>query len=137
MTRCRQSRVDCSKTIPALLIPCEDRIRYRVEITDSDGNSFRVQLSLPLDIAGTDPANSTWSVADEGFLKYRSGGCSGVGAFAEPLDLGLLRGRKEYGVVLYQFTDWVRFVNDSGDGRVAGSWAGSLTPGDITWVLLD
>src|SRR5262245_31154954 len=101
-------------------------MRYRVEISDSDGNSFRVRISLPLDIAGTDPENSTWRVRDEGFLMYRSGGCSMVGAFAEPLTLRFLRGRREYGVALYQFTDWLRFVNDSGDGWVAGSWAVNL-----------
>jgi hypothetical protein len=112
-------------------------MNYKVELSDDDGKNFRINISVPFDIAGTDSENSSWRVETEGFIKFRSGGC-GVGGsgWATPLELRLARGG-QYGVKLTNFTDWMRLVNQSGSGYVYQSWCVGFKPGNMTWVLID
>src|SRR5262245_55761000 len=101
-------------------------MKYLVEISDDNGDSCRIRLSLPLNKARTNPDNSTWHVVDEGCLKYRGGGCQlqgyGVG---QPADLQLARGGT-YGVVFYEFLDGQSWANDSGTGWLFPRWATGL-----------
>jgi hypothetical protein len=50
-------------------------MKYVVEISDIEGLTCRIKLSLPVRKIGTTVENSSWRALDEGFLKYRSGGC--------------------------------------------------------------
>ena len=111
-------------------------MNYKVELTDDDGKSCKVRLSIPWDTAATDTTNSTWSILEEGFVKFRSGGCSAVGGFATPLTLRLKRGN-EYGIELFQFTDRLRLVNSSGEGKIYQPWCLSFKPEHITWALIE
>ncbi len=116
-------------------------MKYIVEISDVKGLSCRVSLSLPLRKVGTTVENSTWKVLDEGFLKYRSGGCeiySSVPGYRANVtgDLYLCFGGY-YGVILYRFTSEWALVNDSGSGEVLQSWVKNCKPGTVGWALLD
>lgn len=112
-------------------------MRYLVELTDDDGRSCQVKLSIPFDVAGADETNSTWRVKNKGFLKYRSGGCNVEGGRFESMRLLLIRAG-EYGVTLDNFTsDILRTINDSGSGTVERPWCVNLKPGRISWTKLD
>jgi hypothetical protein len=112
-------------------------MRYTVELTDDDGKSCTVNLSIPFDVAGTGTDNSTWRVANEGSIKFRSGGCEVAGGRFEELTLRLVRGT-HYGVSLYSFTSkLIRTINSSGEGNIHQSWCLSFKPGHISWVLVE
>src|SRR5687768_5569172 len=80
--------------------------KHIVQLSDANGLSCRVRLSLPYLQNGTDPYNSAWKVLDEGFLKIRSGGCHMVdtepGKTFTDGNLLLCSG-KYHGVNLYSF----------------------------------
>jgi hypothetical protein len=116
-------------------------MQYLVEITDKDGNSFQVRLKLASPMKRITVKNSTWKVVDEGYLKYRNGGCawshSDEGSFG-PADLYLCVGDPPtWGVVLWQFFDTLTVVNDSGSGWIHPVWATGAKSGNMSWVLLD
>lgn len=112
-------------------------MKYTVELSDSEGTVCKVKLSLPINKVDTNKTNSTWKALDAGALKFHSGGCAVAGAgWASPLTLRLMRG-DEYGVVLTEFTDSLRMVNDSGSGTIYQGWCLSFKPGAITWALID
>jgi hypothetical protein len=113
-------------------------MKYGIEITDEDGNSCRIRLRLPSPIKLANPSNSKWRVLDEGFLKFRSGGCKIAGAegshFFPDLDLYLCRG-DTWGLMLYEFTDWTTIVNESGTGTIVQPWCLTFVPYHITWTV--
>jgi len=110
-----------------------------VELTDENGLSCRVRVSLPLLQNGTDPYNSAWKVLDEGFLKFRSGGCHAVDT--KPGDIFtdgnlLLCSGNHHGVNLYSFLGSSGWTNDSGGGIIYQPWVVNCKSGRITWSLL-
>jgi len=110
-----------------------------VKLTDENGLSCRVRLSLPFLQNGTDPYNSGWKVLDEGFLKFSSGGCHAVDT--KPGDIFtdgnlLLCSGQYHGVNLYEFLGSSGWTNDSGGGVVYQPWVVNCKPGRITWALL-
>lgn len=112
-------------------------LKYLVELSDDDGKTCQISLSIPFDTAGTNKTNSTWRVKDEGLVRFRSGGCSVAGQFATPLELRLARGN-EYGIQLYEFASAIlRTINDSGEGYIYQSWCVNFKPGHITWALIE
>lgn len=112
-------------------------MRYIVELTDDDGRNCQVRLSIPWDTAGTDTTNSTWRVLNEGFIRYRSGGCFASGGRFESLSLRLIRAG-EYGVTLNNFTSEIlRTINSSGAGTIEQPWCLTFKPGRISWTLIE
>lgn len=109
-------------------------MRYEIEMSDSDGQTCRIGISLPLLKKQAYITNSTWKVLDEGFLKYRSGGCEMVGSWG-PGSLHFYVG-KAYGIVFNEFVDTFAIVNDSGDGIIYQPYCVKFKPGAISWVLL-
>ena len=113
-------------------------MKYEVEIMDSDGQTCRINLSLPLCKKRTDLPNSTWHVLDEGRLKYRMGGC-----IAFPKDgvegvndyhLYLFVGEKVM-IELFKFIDMYSLANASGAGKLESDKCIGFKPGKISWVL--
>lgn len=96
-------------------------------------------LTLPLIKSTSNTGNSTWRVLEEGFIKYRGGGCylhnPDDKGFASTGNLYLVYG-KTYGIVLNVFVDNWRLVNDSGSGVIYQSWCVSCKPGVLNWVLI-
>ncbi len=116
-------------------------MKYVIELSDAEGLSCRVSLSLPLRKVSTSIGNSSWKVLDEGFLKYRSGGCDLRSAvpgrkFDVTGNLFLCVGAY-YGVILNNFTSEWALVNDSGSGNVFQTWVKNCKPGAIGWALLE
>jgi hypothetical protein len=116
-------------------------MKYVIELSDIEGLSCRISLSLPIRKVATDRDNSTWKVLDEGFLKYRSGGCeirSSVPGRTYPVtgNLRLCVGNY-HGVILNNFTSEWALVNDSGSGYIYQPWVKNCKPGEIGWVLLE
>lgn len=113
-------------------------MKYKIEISDNDGNVCRVRVTLPLVKGDALPTNSRWRALNASALKYRSGGCWAVSANGggwHPMDLNLCRG-DEAGITLYEFTDWAAFANDSGTGTIQQPWCLTLKPYHITWALI-
>lgn len=113
--------------------------KYVVELSDVNGLSCRVSLSLPVLKNGTDPYNSSWKILDEGFLKFRSGGCHMVDTTPGNIitDGNLLLCAGQYhGVNLHRFVGSLGLANDSGMGVLYQPWAVNGEPGQITWELL-
>ena len=111
-------------------------MKYVIEISDMEGKSCRIKLSLPFIKFLTDLENSTWNVMDEGCLKYRSGGCN-VSKEAWTLKGNLqICFAKAYGILLNDFVDNVDCANDSGVGELLQPMALGLKPGRIGWTLL-
>lgn len=110
-----------------------------VKLTDENGLSCRVRVSLPLLQNGTDRYNSDWKTLDEGFLKFRSGGCQAVDTSPGDIftngNLQLCSG-DYYGVDLYEFLGSSGWTNDSGEGIVHQPWVVNCKAGRITWALL-
>ena len=115
-------------------------MNYIIELTDDDGNSGRIKVSLPLFKNYADTGNSTWKVLDEGFFKYRSGGCrikSSTGRTESGVtgDLYLFVNPKAgWGVKLDDFIDEFSLLNSSGGGRVQQPWVVNFKPGSIGWT---
>lgn len=116
-------------------------MKYIVELSDIEGLSCRIKLSLPVRKIGTNLKNSSWKVLDEGFLKYRSGGCEmrkGNGDYVIDATGNLhLVAVGSWGVKLVDFIDRWSLVNDSGSGLVLQPWVVSCQPGQIGWSLLE
>lgn len=117
-------------------------MKYIVEISDIEGLTCRIKLSLPVRKIGTTVKNSSWKVLDEGFLKYRSGGCemgaSENGKYVVDATGNLvLVVARHWGVKFVDFIDRWSLVNDSGSGEVVQPWALSCKPGQIGWVLIE
>lgn len=120
--------------------------KYVVKLTDANGLSCRVDLSLLNFINQSDPDNTEWRVLDGGFLRFYWGGCLIVQSTPENIisegDLHLCHHGKisatyNLGVTLYKFVDNLCFANDSGTGVVHQPWAANCKPGQITWTLLE
>jgi hypothetical protein len=109
---------------------------YKVEISDTSGESFRVRLSIPFFAQSADEGNSSFHVLDSGFIKYSSGGCSASkpAGFA-PTHIQL-KTFGTWGIQLKAMFDSADFVNSSGSGQLMGSWATGAKPGDISWALI-
>ncbi len=113
--------------------------QYTVQISDMDGNACNIRLSLPLAKNWTSPKNSTWRVLDEGYLKFRSGGCGlqFVGGITGTANLYMVVVAKQgYGIKLNDFLDTLGMANDSGDGSLAQPWVTGMKPGAIGWALV-
>ena len=114
--------------------------KHIIKLSDANGLSCRISLSLPFLQNGTDPYNSTWKVLDEGFLKVRSGGCHAVDTSPGEIftDGNLLLCAGQYhGVNLYEFLGSLGLANDSGRGIVYQGWVVNCKPGQITWALVE
>ncbi len=121
---------------------CEARgyiMNYVVEIGDQDGKTCKLSLTMPLIKSTANQGNSTWRVLDEGFIKYRSGGCflnnPDDTGWASSGNLYLVYG-ETYGIVLNVFVDGMRLVNDSGGGIIYQAWCVNFKPGVLNWVLI-
>ena len=118
-------------------------MKYIVEISDIEGVTCRIKLSLPLRKNGTTVENSSWRVLDEGFLNIRSGGCEMHATenkkYKDKFDATgnlFLVVAGYWGVKFVDFIDEWSLVNDSGAGAVVQPWALSCKPGQIGWVLI-
>ncbi len=111
-------------------------MHYIVELTDDDGRSCKISLSIPWFVVWTDVTNSTWRVLDEGFVRFRSGGCEAIGEAFSPMELRLVRGN-EYGIQLFTFTSKHRTINSSGEGHIHFKWCVSFKSRHITWALIE
>ena len=115
--------------------------KYIVEITDMDGTSSRIELTLPVFKNSTNIGNSKWITRDEGFLKFRSGGCvmrssTGKTGIFNTAHLRLyVNPNHGWGISLNNFLDELGTANDSGGGVVQQPWVIVCKPGDIGWVL--
>lgn len=122
-------------------------MNYTVELIDENGKACRLKLSLPL-LSDDNTGNSTWRVLDEGFFKYRSGGCQqrghkesglviGNSVFFGQTDLFLFIGKGSW-AVLYDFYDNLGFANSSGEGRIELKEAviNFKADSDFAWTLL-
>lgn len=118
-------------------------MKYVIEISDADGNTCQVKLSLPLFKNHTKETNSNWKVLDEGLLKHRSGSCrirSSTGKREQFVsgDLYLLdRANSQWGVKLFVFLDAFNLINDSGGGILVQPWVVSMKSGNISWFFIE
>jgi len=111
-------------------------MKYVVELNDVDGNSFQIEMHLPWMEFTADTGNSTWKVLNEGFIKYRSGGCEALKKSGwEPTHIQLLSG-KYWGIKFFKFFDSAGLVNSSGEGVSMQPWVVSFKPGDFGWTLI-
>lgn len=123
-------------------------MKYIIELSDQGGKSCRVKLDLPLKKSSARTDNSTWRVLDEGFLKFRSGGCAILGIretglietdesawFA--LSTLLLYVGKTPLIKVDEFEDRLGFANSSGEGEIKQEVVTGFKPGKITWTLLE
>ena len=119
-------------------------MKYIVELTDLDAKSCRIQLTLPFAKKKTYPGNSNWRVLDEGFFKYRTGGCNIIspgnkaGFTLERMDLHLVFGNEDNTLIVFkEFIDIYTIVNDSGSGDAYQYNCVNFTSGYFGWVLLE
>lgn len=111
-------------------------MKYKIELNDSDGNSCKIQVSLPLIKVNARPTNSTWRVLDEGFFRKRSGGCNMIRTeLAGDGDLQLIVGQA-YGVTIQSFIDGISAANDSGEGYAEPDFCLNFKGGYFTWALI-
>ena len=111
-------------------------MKYVVELNDVDGKHFQIEMHLPWLSVSTGVDNSTWKVLDEGFIKYRSGGCEAekletVGATHIKLALG-----GYWGIKFFKFFDSASLVNSSGSGEIMQPWVVNFKPGKFGWTLI-
>jgi hypothetical protein len=112
-------------------------LEYKVQISDRDGQSFRVRLEIPFISTTTNPNNSSFRVLDSGYIRYSSGGCNAAkDSGPNPTDIQFVV-FKSSGLCLNAMFDWAGFVNSSGDGKLSPSWATGAKAGPINWVLLE
>jgi len=131
-------------------------MKYKIEMSDSDGNKCRFKVILPFDSNAATLTDSKWNVLDEGYIKHRSGKCKSVssdGSWFGACDLYLYRLKKGYmtsgtpvkdwghnknvwGITLYEFINWANCINDSGTGTILQSWCLILKPYHINWTLV-
>jgi hypothetical protein len=109
-------------------------MKYIVQVSDCDGNACRIRLNLPLVKSNATTTNSSWSVMDEGWLKYRSGGCNMYNN-DDSGDLWLCVG-KSWTLGLNEFIDSWTTANDSGSGLVYVQYCVNFRSGNITWALI-
>lgn len=124
-------------------------MKYVLELSDQDGKACRVRLEMPLAASKSRPDNSIWRSLDEGFLKFRSGGCgvyriNGTGFFeTEGWSIGALGalylyvGNDPSLLKVDVFTDHFGNVNSSGEGEIKQECVGSFRPGKIVWTRLE
>ena len=112
-------------------------MEYKVELSDSGGQSFRVRLEIPFISTTTNPKNSSFRVLDSGYIRYSSGGCNAAKKGGpNPTDIQFVVFDRS-GLWLNAMFDWAGFVNSSGGGKLTPSWATGAKAGPIQWVLLD
>jgi hypothetical protein len=115
--------------------------KYVLEISDWEGNSGQVQLSLPFYKKDAMLDNSHWRVLTEGFLKFRSGGCRMRSATGNEYmltakgDLELCVG-KTRSIYLIEFCDGWGAANDSGEGYIQQWACGQCKPPKVNWALI-
>lgn len=111
-------------------------MKYVVELNDSDGNSFQVEMKLPWIDWLTEIENSSWKTLDKGFIKYHSGGChTGKERGFNPTNVQLVM-NGEYGITFFGFFDSLGLVNSSGKGEIRQTWLVSFKPGEFGWTLI-
>jgi hypothetical protein len=116
-------------------------MNYIYEISDDEGTTCRIKISIPFFRAYTNATNSSWQVLTEGGLRYRSGS---LNAHYEKSTsnsfLRFLRGKAdywEYGMDLYYTSDEYNLTNSAGTGILYQPWNLSLKPGWISWTLIE
>ncbi len=111
-------------------------MKYVVELNDVDGSHFQIEMHLPWFENLTDTGNSTWKALNEGFIKYRSGGCEALreSAFATT-DIRLVSG-EHWGIKFFKFFGSGGLVNSSGAGEVLQPWVVNFKPGTFGWTLI-
>lgn len=122
-------------------------MKYIIELSDQDGKSCRIKLALPLAPSQSRPDNSTWRVLDEGFFKFRSGGCHAYAMEGTGKEIGNRSFHAKGKMVLYvgknwlirinEFTDNWGLVNSTGDGEVKQEDVVNFKPGKFTWTLIE
>lgn len=111
-------------------------MKYVVELNDVDGNHFQIEMHLPWLSNTTNVGNSTWKVLNEGFIKYRSGGCKAFKGFGlEPTNIQLVLG-EYWGIKFLKLFDSADLVNSSGSGEIVQNWVVSFKPGKFGWTLI-
>ena len=111
-------------------------MKYVVELNDVDGNHFQIEMHLPWLSQSTALDNSTWKVLNEGFIKYRSGGCEAEKtARVGPTDIHLVLGGY-WGIKFFKLFDSAGLVNSSGSGEIAQPWVVNFKPGTFGWTLI-
>lgn len=111
-------------------------MKYVVELNDSDGVIFQMELILPWLEFTADTGNSTWRAIDSGFIKYHRGGCKAIKehGFA-PIDIYVLSGGYK-GIKFLGFFDSLGLVNSSGTGKIQPSWTVNFNYGSFGWTLI-
>ena len=111
-------------------------MKYVVELNDVDGNHFQIEMHLPWLSSTTNVGNSTWKVLNEGFIKYRSGGCNATKETGfGPMEIQLVFGGYS-GSSFFKFFDSAGLVNSSGSGEIAQPWVVNFKPGTFGWTLI-
>lgn len=107
-------------------------MRYIVEIGDDRGNSCKLSIVVPL----TSPRGS-WRSIDKGYICVNSGATVEVfPEFFGDSNVFLLNTAGVWGIRLDKFGGYTG-VNDEGSGEVVQPWVLSLTPGTISWSLVE
>ena len=110
--------------------------KYKVEIGNEHGQSFRISLVLPFNRL----AIGSWRTNNKGFICHNSGPTeSGKSdGTITGVHLTLFQSNRPltyYGIRLNDFEDlWG--VNDQGTGRIAQSWVLQFKWDVITWSLV-
>ena len=111
-------------------------MKYIVELNDSDGNNFQVEMHLPWLSSTSVAGNSTWKTLEKGFLKYHSGGCHAEKKIGyEPTNIQLLMDGTT-GIQFFEFFDGMGLVNSSGNGTAHQTWVVGFKPGGFGWTLI-
>ena len=111
-------------------------MKYIVELNDDDGKHFQIEMHLPWLSSTADTGNSTWKVLNEGFIKYRSGGCDVIKEWGfGPTDIRLILG-EHWGIKFFKFIDTPGLVNSSGAGEIMQPWVVNFKPGTFGWTLI-
>lgn len=112
--------------------------RHIVEISDSDGNSFK--LSINIGYTGVNTVGS-WRSLDKGWIRYNSGlskkkQTAGTITGADLRLYGTEGIAAGWGIILYEWDD-IGGTNDEGTGSIAQRWVLGAKPGKISWALVE
>lgn len=107
---------------------------YIVEITDAKDVSFKISLSfIPI---GSQPG--FWRAKADGFIRYNSGRSSAAKSSGRltTRDVYLESSDGTWGIRFNEFYNWAG-AHDEGSGVLEQAWALAITPGKISWKVIN
>lgn len=110
---------------------------YIIEIKDSKDVSFKIAVTITTSFSGLSGSGS-WRAKGDGFICINSGEAKKEPSSGTLTTSNLLLCGQNgtWGIRLNDFNDWLG-ANDEGSGFLQQSWALALTPGKISWKLVN